>query len=379
MDTSLKKTKKRNRLKEEIYDISDGDLEKLTKNLNIFNKYKNIIIIGIFIIMAVVAVIVPKENFRYVALCAIIYVNILLLSKLFLENLRVTLLWYGIDHVLGMVGENSDVTLNDTFGLIDSQETKLLLGKKISPILDNIEKLMSYIRKCILEEKKNEHMVDELIEKVASELSKPVNSMINDLENIRANDEINNDVVINLDKTASKLKKSIEDLIELSKAASGTLELNKEVMDVGSLLKQAMVEFGDEILEAGINIHKNIDEKKQYVSIDGEKTWRVFGILIDNIVKYSYEKSMVFIEVKAIKDKTIIEFKNISKEPLNISSEDFMKKLKGNKIINHEGSGLGLAIASSIITSQGGIFDISIDGDLFKVAIEFDTVKERGE
>ena len=36
---------------------------------------------------------------------------------------------------------------------------------------------------------------------------------------------------------------------------------------------------------------------------------------------------------------------------------------------NTEGSGLGLAIAKDLVKLMEGIFEISIDGDLFKAAV----------
>lgn len=48
----------------------------------------------------------------------------------------------------------------------------------------------------------------------------------------------------------------------------------------------------------------------------------------------------------------------------------------GDKSRNTEGSGLGLSIARSLTELQNGSLEIDIDGDLFKVTLTFDTVKE---
>ncbi len=45
--------------------------------------------------------------------------------------------------------------------------------------------------------------------------------------------------------------------------------------------------------------------------------------------------------------------------------------VRGDKSRYTEGSGLGLSIAKSLTEMQGGKFDINIDGDLFKVIIEY--------
>lgn len=45
--------------------------------------------------------------------------------------------------------------------------------------------------------------------------------------------------------------------------------------------------------------------------------------------------------------------------------------VRGDKSRHTEGSGLGLSIARNLVELQGGSFHIHIDGDLFKVVIEF--------
>ena len=75
---------------------------------------------------------------------------------------------------------------------------------------------------------------------------------------------------------------------------------------------------------------------------------------------------------KEEKNKIEMSIKNISKERLNISSEELMQRfVRGDKSRYTEGSGLGLSIAKSLTELQGGKFNIYIDGDLFKVVISF--------
>lgn len=44
---------------------------------------------------------------------------------------------------------------------------------------------------------------------------------------------------------------------------------------------------------------------------------------------------------------------------------------RGDVSRNTEGSGLGLAIAKSFTEAQGGNFHVEVDGDLFKVVIQW--------
>ena len=103
--------------------------------------------------------------------------------------------------------------------------------------------------------------------------------------------------------------------------------------------------------------------------------YRIIENLFSNISKYALDNSRVYIDVKKEFDKEKIDVKNISKEKLNISADELMQRfVRGDKSRNTEGSGLGISISKSLTEIQNGIFDLQIDGDLFKVHLEFDII-----
>ena len=110
---------------------------------------------------------------------------------------------------------------------------------------------------------------------------------------------------------------------------------------------------------------------------DGNLMWRVLENLFGNISKYAMPKSRVYVEVRNVEPKNngaepmiLLEIKNISQDPLNIPAEELMERFKrGDESRNTEGSGLGLAIAKDLVKLMEGIFEISIDGDLFKATV----------
>jgi signal transduction histidine kinase len=94
--------------------------------------------------------------------------------------------------------------------------------------------------------------------------------------------------------------------------------------------------------------------------------------MLSNISKYALENSRVYIEVFEEYGKVKISMKNISKEKLNITTDELMQRfVRGDKSRTTEGSGLGISIAKSLVEAQNGKFSLNIDGDLFKVEIEF--------
>ena len=91
-----------------------------------------------------------------------------------------------------------------------------------------------------------------------------------------------------------------------------------------------------------------------------------------NIVKYAMPNSRVFIDIINEEDKVSIVLKNMSANEMDFTAEEIVERFaRGDRSRNTEGSGLGLAISKSFVELQGGSFKIEIDGDLFKVKIDF--------
>ncbi len=108
------------------------------------------------------------------------------------------------------------------------------------------------------------------------------------------------------------------------------------------------------------------------IKADNRYLYRIIENLFSNITNYALENSRVYIDMKKERNKIEISIKNISKEKLNISSDELMQRfVRGDKSRYTEGSGLGLSIAKSLTELQGGEFDIYIDGDLFKVIMKW--------
>jgi signal transduction histidine kinase len=106
--------------------------------------------------------------------------------------------------------------------------------------------------------------------------------------------------------------------------------------------------------------------------------WRVFDNLLNNICKYAQPGTRVYISLEEKEGKAVITFKNISRYPLNISSEELMERfVRGDSSRNTEGSGLGLSIAQSLTNLMNGTMDLSVDGDLFKVTLTYASFHDR--
>ena len=222
---------------------------------------------------------------------------------------------------------------------------------------------------------KSERLKTELITNVSHDIKTPLTSIINyvDLlkrENIE--DEKIKQYIDILNQKSLRLKKLIEDLVEASKVSSGNVKLNIEVIDLKELLAQTLGEFEDRFETKKLKIDLEMPKEEVKIKADNRYMYRVIENLFSNITKYSIDNSRVYISLTKQNDRIKLEIKNISKDKLNISPDELMQRfVRGDKSRYTEGSGLGLSIAKSLTEMQGGKFDINIDGDLFKVIIEY--------
>lgn len=260
-----------------------------------------------------------------------------------------------------IVGGNYKKKIEKTGGLYDG-------------IVDNFNNIGSNLDFAIEDAVKSERLKTELITNVSHDLKTPLTSILNYSDLLSKEDnsqEETREYAKIINEKSNKLKVLIEDLFEVSKATSNNIELDRQELDFNSLVQQSIGEWEDKIKENNIEIISNLPEEKVMLKIDGQKFSRVLDNLFSNISKYALENSRVYVDLIE-EDGVKLTIKNISKYPLNISAEELMERFtRGEKSRTTSGSGLGLSIASSFVRAHGASFDIEIDGDLFKVTIEF--------
>ena len=229
---------------------------------------------------------------------------------------------------------------------------------------------------AIQEKLKSERLKTELITNVSHDIKTPLTSIINYVDLLKKEEMPNEqarEYLTILDNKSQRLKRLTEDLVEASKASSGNIKLNMEKLNVNELLKQISGEFEDKFKARKLEEVMSLPEKSVYINADSRYMYRVLENMYSNISKYAMENTRVYIDVIPNNNRITIQMKNISKEKLNISTDELMQRfVRGDSARNTEGSGLGLSIATSLTTLQGGTFNIYLDGDLFKVIIEFD-------
>ncbi len=243
------------------------------------------------------------------------------------------------------------------------------------PFREEIDKIRTGFRKAVDEEVKSTKMKTDLITNVSHDLKTPLTAIITYVDllkdpNLPAEDQ--KKYIQILYQKANRLKLLIEDLFEISKATSKTVQLNIVDVDIVSLLRQVKLELQDKIEATDLLFRWQLPEEKVILHLDSQRTYRVFENLLVNITKYAMPHTRVYITMEDTENHVKISMKNISATELNFNPSEITERfVRGDASRNTEGSGLGLAIAKSFTELQGGRLEVFTDADLFTVEITF--------
>lgn len=273
-------------------------------------------------------------------------------------------------HEIGIIEEG---TVKLSSGALDYNITEQMRYPSNKKLSDNINSISAGLNDAVSKSIKNERMKTELITNVSHDLKTPLTSIINYIDILKregVNSEHADEYLDILEKKADRLKTLTEDLVEASKLTSGIIELNKEYIDISQLIKQSLGEYNERFAEKQLTIMDSYPETPAIVYADGRKMWRVFENLYSNIYKYALPGTRVYIDVVTGQDRVNILIRNISENPLNFDASELTERfVRGDLSRTTEGNGLGLSIAQSIVERHNGKLTITLDGDLFKIAI----------
>lgn len=225
---------------------------------------------------------------------------------------------------------------------------------------------------------KNERMKADLITNVSHDIKTPLTSIINYVNLIKL-EKIDNERVQGyiqiLDEKSQRLRQLTADLVEASKISSGNVKLDMQVIDLVEIVYQTSGEFNEKFEQKELTIVTKLPKTAVLIRADGRQLYRVIENLYNNVAKYALEKTRVYVDISYVEEKVVFSIKNVSEHSLareNSNAGDLTERfIRGDSSRTTEGSGLGLSIAKSLTVLMGGVFDIKVDGDLFKASITF--------
>lgn len=229
---------------------------------------------------------------------------------------------------------------------------------------------------------KSENTKTALITNVSHDLKTPLTSIITYVDLLGKEEDLSEtskDYIKIIAGKAERLNHIVSDLFDLSKSVSGNIPMELDILDLKTLMEQTLADMKEPIEGSGHGLKIDLGQDTVNIFSDGKKLYRVFQNIIDNALKYSLAGSRIFIDLTSEGDKAAVTVKNTAGYEMNFTEEEILQRFtRGDESRTGEGSGLGLSIAESFTQSCGGTFKLKIDGDQFKVTVQFPTVEVSG-
>lgn len=177
---------------------------------------------------------------------------------------------------------------------------------------------------------------------------------------------------------SDRLRRIINDLLDLSRIKSGKVEMEKVPNNLGSVIEMALANIQLTAEQKRIVLEKNIPNHIRVFSFDRDKMTQVMLNLLSNSIKYTLEGGKVSVVVEVLDDSVRC---SVTDTGIGIPEADLGKIFEEFHRVNNElsknvrGTGLGLTITKSIIEAHGGRIWVSSkegEGSTFTFELPFE-------
>ena len=253
------------------------------------------------------------------------------------------------------------------------RELALQKNSDLSGLADDLNHIRQGLHQAVEERTHSERMKVELVTNVSHDLKTPLTSIISYTELLSQEplEPPASEYVQIMGEKAQRLKAMVQDVFEVSKAASGQLPVNLERLDYARLLRQTLADMGQAIDNSGLTLRAAIPEGEVPITADSDRLYRVFQNLIGNALKYSLPGSRVYLNLTVEGGQASASVRNTSAAELKPGADYTARFVRGDESRTDGGSGLGLSIAESFTRACGGTLTVSTEADLFTAVVTF--------
>jgi two-component system sensor histidine kinase BaeS len=164
-----------------------------------------------------------------------------------------------------------------------------------------------------------------------------------------------------------RVTRLVKDLEQLAKYENESLILNKNLSDIGELVKQIIINFEPEFSKKGVDLQLHLAETDGLISMDRDKISQVIMNLLSNALKFTPAGGAVHIITESHPEMAIIKIRDngpgIAPRDLPYIFERFYRADQSRTRFTG-GSGIGLTIAKAIVEAHKG--SITVQSEMGK-------------
>lgn len=159
-------------------------------------------------------------------------------------------------------------------------------------------------------------------------------------------------------RNAARLKRLVDDLLDLDRMDSGKLDYRIAEADIGELLHDVVEQNTPFAADAGVTLRLDLPVNRVTASTDADRLFQAVTNLVSNAAKFSPAGSTVDIALRLGADHVCIRVSDqgpgIPEEFRARLFDRFSRSAHTDGLSKLPGTGLGLAISKTIVTQLGG-------------------------
>jgi two-component system sensor histidine kinase BaeS len=228
---------------------------------------------------------------------------------------------------------------------------------------DELGELARDIQELALRLQQNSDMRQRWFADISHELRTPLSILQGEIEAlIDGVRPLSIDRIQSLHQEVGHLLRLVADLYDLAQADLGTLNYQKESLDIGELLDESVKSFEPIFSKAGLQLNLKIITKNIICYCDSDRLRQLFNNLLQNSLRYTDSGGVVDIRLNQTSD--IIQL-TISDSAPGVPNEslahlfDHLYRVDSARTRSKGGSGLGLAICQRITEAHQGSISAS--------------------
>jgi signal transduction histidine kinase len=249
-----------------------------------------------------------------------------------------------------MIIEAKDDTKEDSYTAVGLS----VYSNSKSIVLSYVSIFESLWRQTELYEQLKIHdkMQKEFINITAHELRTPVQSLLVLTEVLysKVKDIEEHKLLDSTIKSAKRLQRLSNDILDVTRIESQSLELNKERFNLKDVILDVITDLKNQIANGKVELSSYQSTQDIFVKADKERITQVISNLLNNAIKFT-EKGIILISTE-VKDNGV--FVTVKDTGQGIHRDILPRLFSKFASKSFQGTGLGLFISKSIIEAHGG-------------------------